>query len=197
MSRRDEQRSPRRVAGGSGIAVEICKGDCCYWPPKHIAVFRLPATDGRIGLGEIHQRQETRFFQKGKIVAFGHLDSSSIPETGRVAIPKNRQERLVRRAPRTGRAAHEPGLVDIGRVLRAGQRGRTRSEVRRLRWNKPWRHISKLWTCTRGEGWRSRAPLTDTGAAREGWWRRRKMVRAAPGPDLLGHVMAPIEAALH
>ena len=111
---RDEERGPRWVTGGTRISVKVREWDCGDRTPERVSIFRLPAAENRVGLSQVHEREQMRFLQQREVKAFRHLQRRAIPEPGGTAIPKDRKQSLVGRARRLG--VEKPGVKRTGRA---------------------------------------------------------------------------------
>src|SRR5690348_11722310 len=111
--------------------------------------------------------------------------------TGRAGRPELAKQSLVRCAHGTGSTAERFDLVEISRVLRAVECGRTSRPELSWRLDSPWGHVGELHSREWCKGGQSGAPFSDRRGAGEGWRRGRKPIGAPPVPDCGGYLIAP------
>src|SRR5207237_5226667 len=112
-------------------------------PPKVVTVFGLPANDGAISLRQANEREHAGVFQKSVLLVARDDGGDDMPmsrrHTGVTEVrPKHRNLALLRRASGAVLCADCLHLIEILRVLVAGQRRRTgwheRFDVRQTEW---------------------------------------------------------------
>src|SRR5437870_13106633 len=112
-----------------------------------------------------------------------------------IACPKDRDLRLVGSARRAAIAANLFDLVNVCRVLIAGQSWRSQRSELIWRTHRPRSHVRPLWQCPRQKPGRRGSPLSDISSAKKWWRRRRETVGAAPSQNVVCDLLPPLDAA--
>ena len=125
----------------------------------------------------------------------GHRRGDTIPVGRRVAIPEDRDLRLLGAAGRAVYTADLFDFVEVSRVLIARQRRRSRWAELRRRVERPRGHVGELRPGTWQEAGRGWSPLANAHPAEKRRRRRSKAIRAAPQENVIGDLLAPLDAA--
>ena len=125
VRRRVDERQPVRIGSRVRIAVRVRQRDRGHRPPGHFvrngAVESLAAPGGerRVGHRDVQDREQPVAVGHGQVVGARDLVRRLIPVDAGVALPEQRERRLILGARRSGPATERLDGVEIVRVRRA------------------------------------------------------------------------------
>ncbi len=93
-----EQRQPRRVGHGCGVAVGVGLADRSDRTPELPVVLVVPAADQGVSSSHVLHREQTSILDDVQVLAGGKRTKDPVPERHRLVLPEDRSVGLVRRS---------------------------------------------------------------------------------------------------
>ena len=95
-----EQRQPRRVGLGGGVAVGVGLADRRDRTPELPVVLVVPAADQGVSRSQVLHREQASAVDDVQVLAGGQRAKDPVPERHRLVLPEDRSIGLVRRSGR-------------------------------------------------------------------------------------------------